>query len=394
MDGRASESNIWKLYLISVLNGFALFVPIMVLFYKENGMSMSQVFLLQSIFSASAILTEIPTGCFSDLFGRKKSIVIGGILSAIGFAAYSLSDGFWGFLVSEIVLGIGMSFVSGSDSGMLYEALLERGRLFDYRKIEGRAKGMRTASEGISSICGGLLAMSSLRLPLYCDAIVAFLIVPVALTLAETGGAKSGKVSHASWKLMKDAVIFALLRNCRIRWLIVYSASVNASTLVMYWMIQPYLVSVEAPIGAFGIIMAFLLAVSTVCSLRVNELCMALGRKSCLMLSVVLPFMAYLALGSVQSFWMIPFFSLSYAVRGINDPIILDCINGSIPSEMRVLILSIKGMVSRFAFMIAGPLVGFMSDRYSLGAALAASGVAFFVTGTLSLVFLRKHKAW
>jgi len=76
-------------------------MPIIVLFFQENGLSMKEVFLLQSIFSIGIILFEIPSGYFSDVIGRKKTIILGCIFGFLGFSIYSFSYGFLGFLIAE-----------------------------------------------------------------------------------------------------------------------------------------------------------------------------------------------------------------------------------------------------------------------------------------------------
>ena len=85
------ESNIWKLYVIKSLRWFLLVMPIIVLFFQENGLSMMEILLLQSIFSIGIILFEIPSGYFSDVMGRKNTIIIACILGFIGFLIYSFS---------------------------------------------------------------------------------------------------------------------------------------------------------------------------------------------------------------------------------------------------------------------------------------------------------------
>lgn len=70
------QSNIWKLLVISGIELFLLIIPIMVPFYQSNGLTMKDVFLLQSIFSISIVLFEIPSGYFADVVGRKNSLVL------------------------------------------------------------------------------------------------------------------------------------------------------------------------------------------------------------------------------------------------------------------------------------------------------------------------------
>ncbi len=115
-----------------------LFMPIVVLFYEDNGLEMRHIFILQAIYSISIVVLEIPSGYLADAIGRKKTIILGTIFGFLGFVAYSFSYAFLGFLFAEIILGIGQSLISGADSALLYDTLLESGKKDDYIKHEGR----------------------------------------------------------------------------------------------------------------------------------------------------------------------------------------------------------------------------------------------------------------
>ena len=77
--------NIIRLYIIKAAKWFMLIMPIVVLFYQENGLGMQEVFTLQAIYSIAIVVLEIPSGYFADALGRKKTLIIGSIL---GFAGY------------------------------------------------------------------------------------------------------------------------------------------------------------------------------------------------------------------------------------------------------------------------------------------------------------------
>ena len=65
-------SNIWKLYVIKGLKWFMVVMPIVVLFFQENGLNLQQVMILQGIYSFMVAVMEIPSGYLADIFGRKK----------------------------------------------------------------------------------------------------------------------------------------------------------------------------------------------------------------------------------------------------------------------------------------------------------------------------------
>lgn len=392
MERKKIHSNVWKLYLIKALRSFMLFTPIAVLFLQENGLSMSQVFLLQSLFSLAIIVLEVPTGYFSDIFGRKISILIGGVLAAGGFTLYSLSYGFWGFLAAETLLGFGVSFVSGSDSAMLYDTLAEGGKVESYKKLEGRGLGVGLFSESAASVIGGFLALVSLRLPLYCEAVVTLLIIPVALTLVEPKRHQSER-TEGSLRSMLKLIKYSLHDHKEVKWLIIYSSLVGASTITMFWFIQSYLVATNVPLAYFGVILALFFLSAAFFSLYANDVEKVLGRKKSLILLILLPALGYFLLSSFWFIWSGVFIFLFYFVRGINNPVILDYINGLIPSEIRATVLSVKNLVGRLIFSIAGPIFGWVSDVFSLKAALLSSGTTFLFLGLVSLAFLHRHKA-
>ena len=100
-------------------------MPIVVIFFQSHGLSMKEVFLLQSVYSIAIVILEIPSGYLADVIGRKNSITIGTVLGFIGFSIYIFTGDFWGFLVAEIIMGFGQSMISGADSAILYDTLLE-----------------------------------------------------------------------------------------------------------------------------------------------------------------------------------------------------------------------------------------------------------------------------
>ena len=130
--------NLSSLYLVKVAKWMNLVMPIIVLFYKSNGMSMQDIFTLQAVYSFTLMVFEIPTGYFADTAGRRTSILIGSVFGFGGYLIYSLSAGFWQFAVAETILGCGMNLVSGADSAMLYDSLMSAGKSGKYTRYEGR----------------------------------------------------------------------------------------------------------------------------------------------------------------------------------------------------------------------------------------------------------------
>jgi MFS family permease len=385
------KSNIWKLYVIKGFRWFMIVMPIIVLFFQENGLSMKEVLLLQAIFSLSVVVLEVPSGYFADIIGRKASIVAGTILGTIGFSIYSFSYSFAGFLAAELIIGFGSSFISGADSALLYDTLVKLKKTKSYTKFEGKLSSIGNFSEGIASIFGGFVALISLRTPFYIETIVGALAIPFALSLIEP---KRHKPQHPEGNFAKilKIVKYSMHDHREIKWLIIYSALVSASTLTMVWFIQPYWNLVGVPLALFGILWAVLQFSVGIFSLYAYKYENFLGRKTSLISLILLSVTGYVLLYVFQTRWAIVFIFIFYFVRGIASPVLKDYVNKLISSDIRATVLSVKNMVSRLIFAIIGPFIGWTADVYTLPYALLLSGSLFLVSGVLSLLFLRKHK--
>jgi MFS family permease len=389
---RSVASNIWKLNVIQGLRWFMLIMPIIVVFYQANGLSMREVLLLQSAYSIAIILLEIPSGYFSDVLGRKPTITIGCVLCFLGLLTYALTSGFWGFLIAELTIGLGASFMSGTDSALLYDSLVEMGKEQQFKKIEGRRVAVTNFSEGIAGIVGGMLAVINLRAPFFTEAGVIFLSIPIALSLVEPTRHKY-QSKEGTWRGIMKIVKYSLHDHKEVKWLIFYSGVANAATLTAVWFVQPYLQFVGLPLLYFGWMWAALNISVGLFSLWAHKYEEGLGRKASLVSLIFLAFIAYLLVGFSQSFFAIAYLFIFYFVRGISVPVLTDYVNQIITSDLRATVLSVKNLVSRALFAVLGPFLGWISDVYSLQTALLTSGAIFFCLGVISLIFLHRHKA-
>ncbi|QKG79782.1 MFS transporter [Tenuifilum thalassicum] len=386
----AFRHNLIRLYVLKVSHWFMLIMPIAVLFYKANGLSVSQIFILQSVHSLSIVLLEIPSGYFADVLGRKNTITVGAILGFVGFAIYSMTYGFWGFLFAEIVLGLGQSMISGADSALLYDSLAERKKQDDYIKHEGRMTSVGNFAEATAGILGGLLAALSIRYPYYGQALVAFTAIPAALTLIEP----KNEINRLElgWKQIVDVVRYAIIRNRKLRLNILLSSVVGASTLTMAWFVQPWLIRAETPIELFGAIWTVLNLLVGVAALYAYKIELRLGSVRTIAFIIVLLTLGFIATALFKSYWAISFIVIFYLVRGVATPILKDAINRLAPAAMRATILSVRNFIIRIIFSVWGPFYGWLTDRWSLALALATAGTVFAILSTLTFVAQLKGK--
>ncbi|BCS96608.1 MFS transporter [Desulfoluna limicola] len=386
---RDVTSNILKLYVIKISKWLMITVPIVFLFYRENGLGTRDLFLLKAVYSFAIVVMEIPSGYFGDVWGRKTSLVIGSVLGAVGFGLYCVSTGFWGFLVCEVVLGVGQSFISGSDSALLYDTLQEGGQGEAYLKEEGRLVSIGNYAEAVAAPIGVALAALSLRTPFYFQALVAFSAVPASLLLFEP---KRRKItSKGNVTQVFQIIRYALTRNTGLKWSIIYSSVIGTATLTMAWLIQPYFVFLAVPLALYGLFLPALNLTTGSVSMHAWKVEKSLGRDRTVLFIAVAIASIYLALSFFSTLWAVGLLFLFYTVRGVATPVLRNYINASTPSEIRATVLSIRSLIIRLAFVVIGPFLGWYADRSGMPATLFAGGLVFLVAGVWSGLQLVKE---
>lgn len=385
------KNNIWKLYVIKASKWMMLFMPTIVLFFQENGLALFDIMLLQAIYSVTIALLEIPSGYAADVLGRKNAMIIGTFLGLVGIVIYAFNYGFWGFLPAAIFMGIGQSFVSGSDTALMYDSLVEMNRKSDFIKFEGRTISMGNFAEAIAFVIGGVLAETTLRTPFYYQIGIATVGFITALLLVEPNANRLENGKTKPWKNIKNIIRFALKENKTLRYFILYSAIIGATTLTMAWFVQPYYKILNIDIIYFGIIGAILNIAVAIPSFYAHLIEEKIKTKYLLIFILFSLCACYLLVSHFVALWSLVFLLIFYIIRGVATPVLRDYMNRHTPSNMRATVMSIRSFIIRLVFASISPFLGYIADVYTLPQALLFSSVLFFILGGITLLFLLKN---
>ena len=257
-------------------------------------------------------------------------MITGCIVAFGGYICYSLSSTFYAFFIAEILLGIGQSLVSGADSALLYDTMLHYDRENEYLKYEGKVTMIGNFSEAFAGIFGGLLATFSLRLPFYCQILIAFIGIPAALTLQEFN-VKTKIVNPLAniWKIIR----YSLFTNKSLCYDIMFSGIIGAATLTMAWFVQPVLMKIELPTALFGIVWTVLNLTVGIAALYSDKLNRKLGENRTYTLILILIAGGYLAVSFCLNYFSLFLFFLFYIVRSDSPLLFLKDISIARPSR-------------------------------------------------------------
>jgi MFS family permease len=374
--------NTIQLFLIKIAKWFNLVMPIVVLFYQENGLSMSQIFLLKSIYSIAMVATELPSGYMADVWGCRRTILLGAIMGTLGIVIYSFSSDFASFVMAEIILGVGFSFVSGADSAMLYDSLKAENREDEYIKYEGRITSGGNFAEALAGVAGGLLATISLRTPYFFQIFIAASGIPAAFLLKEP----QHILDRTRLKMNEILGIVKLTyQQPEMRSAILISSFTGAATYTYAWFVQPYFQKAGVPVSVFGILWTLLNLSAGVFSMYSYRIERLLGQKNTLLFIVVFISLGFILTSIEMSLAGIAILFGFYMVRGIATPVLKDYINQYTDSKVRATILSVRNFEIRIIFAAVGPILGYLTDAFSLQTALLIAGIAYFIAAILSI---------
>ncbi len=386
------QNNVYKLYIIKFSKWFMLYMPIIGLFYAENGLSVADLFILQAGYSLASGVFEIPSGYMADVWGRKKTIVLGSVMGTIGFAIYVAHPTFYYLLIAEIIMGIGQSFISGSDSAMLYDSLFHVKKEKKYLKHEGRITALGGFAETAAAVLGGTIAvMLSLHAVFVVQMLIAAIAIPAAIFLIEPPRVKL--VQKRSLRAIFFISSHALFKHPKLSSAILLSSVIGTATLTMAWLIQAYVVEhgfSEKEVSVLWVGLNLLVAtVSLVAAYFMKKFGL---HRLLLSIVIVVPF-TYFIMGSASVFVLIPLLFVFYFVRGYATPVLKDLIQINCDSDIRATVLSIRGLLIRISFGIIAPLIGFFSQKFSFHTAILIIACTFLIfIWFIYIRFLRQKK--
>jgi len=377
--------NIILLRTIKAIGMAMLTIPIIVIYFKQHGLTMEDVMWLQAIFSATMIAIEIPSGYFSDVLGRRRTMIIGTAMATAGWTIYAFVDTFSGFLVAELILGVGAAFISGTDSAMLYDTLLDLGEESTAVYQEGRMLAGSYFSEAGAAVIGGLLAAVSMHLPFYVQIAVFLPLIPLALLLVEPAMHRNAG-QKVGFRDIYDTVAHVVITDHRLRWMLLTASLLGASTLTILWMYQPYWEQIGVPVGLFGMVWAGGNVLVGIASLRAGAISKRFGEKNSIGILIAAVVLSMVLIALFPVLWVLPLFAVFYITRGLSNPIFTSRINKRVDSSRRATVLSVRQLGVRTVFVALGPVVGSIGDSSGLPTAFLVSAALFGTTAGVSYI--------
>ncbi|MBT4651757.1 MFS transporter [Candidatus Woesearchaeota archaeon] len=358
------QKNIKKFYAFRFFKGLHLFAGVLVPFFTIwGGISFTQVMILQAIFTFSIFLLEIPTGAIADFFGRKTSLVIGAVVTAIAAAAYAIYPNFWVFVAAEVLWALGGALLSGADHALVYDSLKELDKESSSKKVFGRMSSIGLMAIAIAAPIGSLIAEAiNLRATMFLSAVPMLAAAGIALTFKEPEiGRKKKKEKYL--KTIKEGINY-FRRHKELRTLTFDYVPIAVLAFFMIWTYQVVLEKFAVSIALFGLVHAGITIVEIIVLNNFVSLEKIFnGKRNYLYFSAFIVGGGFILVALAPNVYIaLAGISLISAFGLTRRPLYQNYLNKFIESTNRATVLSTISMIYSFTMAISNIIFGRLVD--------------------------------
>ena len=375
---RTLHNNIHKIYLLTFFQSAMIITAIIVPLMQGHGLSMSQVLQTQAVFAAIIAAFEVPSGYIADIWGRKNAIVCGSLICLLAFIWLASVDSFNGFIIYEVLMGIGISLHSGADLALIYDTQNALNRC-DKRthRDSGTHISRLTSLEGLAGASGGifagLLSAISLDAVLQAQIIVSLLALLSGISLTEAPRILSQGNHADNLRQVKTALLVSPL----ILWTIAAITVFSVSALFAFWLSQKYWALQQIPLSWFGYIWAGYCVVRAISAHYAQSLENYLGSHRLFLLVASLPIIGFAGMGFVDS-WIGVLCGFAFPIgRGLSLVVFYQALNKRLDETFRATINSLTSLAIRSVFILTAPLLGIIVDTQGIRISLVLLALIF-----------------
>ena len=357
-----------------------------ILFFIQNGLSLLQIGLLESIFHGTSLLCEIPSGMLADRFSYKTNLYLAR-LSSIGSSILILfgQGNFWIYAIAMMVNAWSYNFDSGTSTAFLFDSAVEAGQKDRYLQISSFLSGVAEVTRTLGTVVAGFFIHGALAWTYYI-AIGLSLISILLIFLMKEPESKSDERSHLTLKRILEVV--------KQEW--------QEKPVLFYWMLTYQLVGTIMCMFYFyyqqkisdltSWQVSLIMLIGSGFNLLAVYLASQIGKKwnsnQVFPILVALTGLALFLVGVKTPFAYLSVYLLTNALYAVYQPIYYNDLQAYLPSSVRATMLSINSMMFSLSMIVIFPLTGWLIDTCGFVAVFLVLGLITFLSFPLLLIGL------
>lgn len=356
------------LYLNTSLGAFQIAGASWVALLAARGFSLVEIGFAESVFHVASLLFEVPSGVISDVFGRKKSMVLSQCMMLVSSLLMLVSDSMAGVLPAMVFSAFGYNFASGTRESLAYETLKAEGREAEYDGYASTDMMLYTFFSSLATFCAGAALALGYRRAYLVDIGLGTVCLMSALRLQDVGYAAAGEEGGKNgpeetvWKKIfqcfRESVRF-LLHSRKAMELILLNAAVGAAATLLRFFLQARLTEKGLPDAMLGPAL-FFMGLGGAAGARLILHCKswsygrvfavsAIAVAGCVA-AAILPVPAVMVFGGFLSALFDNFLQVRSDVR----------LNEMVPAGQRVTLISVSSLCFSGVMIVLSPLFGLL----------------------------------
>ena len=214
-------------------------LPVYFLFFQSK-LDLADVLLLESIYFASVVAMEVPSGWFSDMFGRKRTLIAASLFLCAAYILFLQANSFNMFAIAQMLLAAGIAFNSGTDTSFLLETTQALGIQDEYGAREANATRFNFLGTAVAAVLGGLAAIPDFRGAYVLSFVGAVGLLAITIRFTEPLPANPSSKTPRVGFIKQIVSCVGLLRNIRLLWLSVFAVFMIVMNHIPYEFYQPF----------------------------------------------------------------------------------------------------------------------------------------------------------
>jgi len=371
-----------------VLTRLDFWMPVFFLYFMQR-FGFDRAIQLEAIYYAAVVLLEVPSGYFSDRFGRKITLIAATLAGAFSGLIFATASTYTFFVTAQILFAFFIAFNSGSDTSLLYDSLKAEGREAEILTVEADAHSKALLFGAAGSIIGGVSAYYGGYRAAYVLSGLAFAAAAFML-IRFTEPPKTGDAPETTIVSQIGACL-SKLSNRALAWLTVYYVGRTVFEHIPYEFFQPFLQSTlpAAAVGTVAIISGAHLATTRLVSSWFANRAASLARQWGSATILIFTNTLVTALILLMAFWVHPIVVVLLLARnvahGLGESVMNAAIHPRVESGLRATYLSLQSLAGRLMF--SGALV-VASYNSGMDGDPASMGLILKKFGTLSIILI------
>jgi MFS transporter, DHA3 family, tetracycline resistance protein len=394
-------------FIYLTLNGassfcYAVILPVEIVYLiKAVGFNPLQLVLIGTLRQSIAFLFQLPTGALADMYSRRWAVILGILLTGMGYLIEGAFPVFAVVLVAQIFWGFGTTLTNGADTAWIADEIgIERaGPVY----LHAAQVGSLTSLLGIALSAALVNVHLNLSLVLGGSLFIALSIL-LAGVMPEQHFTPAPRENRSTFRQM-GYTVRAGIQLVRLRPVLLTILSVAVFSGVFsagfdqlwnYYLLHRFVFPALAgliPVTWFSVIEVGIV-ITNFCGISLVRRFIDTQRYRAVVgaLLVVDGLTIMGVLGFVvagQFFLALAAFFLLTTARGPRSSLQPIWMNHDLDSTVRATLFSLQGQVNSIAQIVGGPLLGIIATAFSTGSALIASAIMLSPTLLLYALTLR-----